>query len=161
MSYYSMFQMGLSGGIMVTGSHNPPEYNGFKLSMGKTTIFGDQIQELKKVLESEDFLRGDGTTEAYDISDEYVARYKEEFKDIAYFFRSGAGLRFDISDTAQMYFQYAYATGLALNDNNNSSVTRLTIGVDTIGLGVMVDIPCNKKDEDIPENTDTNELETN
>ena len=59
-----------------------------------------------------------------------------------------------------MYFQYAYATGLALNDNNNSSVTRLTIGVDTIGLGIMVDIPCNKKEE-TPKETETNELETN
>lgn len=90
----------------------------------------------------------------------YNVKDVEEFKDIAYFFRSGAGLRFDISDTAKMYFQYAYATGLALNDNNNSSVTRLTIGVDTIGLGIMVDIPCNKKEE-TPEETETNELETN
>ena len=90
----------------------------------------------------------------------YNVKDVEEFKDIAYFFRSGAGLRFDISDTAKMYFQYAYATGLALNDNNNSSVTRLTIGVDTIGLGIMVDIPCYKKEE-TPEETETNELETN
>jgi phosphomannomutase len=82
MSYYSMFQMNLSGGIMVTGSHNPPEYNGFKLSMGKTTIFGDQIQDLKKILESGDFIQGSGSVEDYDISDEYVARYKEEFKDM-------------------------------------------------------------------------------
>lgn len=82
MSYFSMFQMNLSGGIMVTGSHNPPEYNGFKLSMGKTTIFGEQIQDLKKILDSGDFLQGEGSVEDYDISDEYVARYKDEFKDM-------------------------------------------------------------------------------
>lgn len=82
MSYFSMFQMGLSGGIMVTGSHNPPEYNGFKLSMGKTTIFGDQIQELKSYVEQKQFHSGSGNCEDYDISDEYISRYKEEFKDM-------------------------------------------------------------------------------
>lgn len=81
-SYFSMFQMNLSGGIMVTGSHNPPEYNGFKLSMGKTTIFGDQIQKLKGVLENEDFIEGQGSVEDYDIFDQYVQRYKEEFKEM-------------------------------------------------------------------------------
>ena len=82
MSYYSMFQLNLSGGIMVTGSHNPPEYNGFKLSMGKTTIFGEQIQELKGYLKNENFISGSGAVESYDISDEYVQRYNEEFTDL-------------------------------------------------------------------------------
>ncbi len=82
MSYFSMFQMNLSGGIMVTGSHNPPEYNGFKLSLGKTTIFGDQIQELKGFLESANFISGEGSVENYDISPEYVSRYQEEFAEM-------------------------------------------------------------------------------
>jgi phosphomannomutase/phosphomannomutase/phosphoglucomutase len=82
MSYFSMFQLDLSGGIMVTGSHNPPEYNGFKLSKGKTTIFGAQIQELKKLLQSGRFTSGPGSTEDYDIIPEYVARYQEEFKSL-------------------------------------------------------------------------------
>ena len=79
MSYFSMFEMNLSGGIMVTGSHNPPEYNGFKLSMGKTTIFGEQIQELKALLESNDFSTGTGSVEKFDISNSYVERYGKEF----------------------------------------------------------------------------------
>ncbi len=82
MSYFSMFQMDLSGGIMVTGSHNPPEYNGFKLSKGKTTIFGEQIQELKKIMLSEDFISGKGSVEDHDLSQDYVDRYKEEFKEM-------------------------------------------------------------------------------
>ncbi len=94
MSYFSMFQMNLNGGIMVTGSHNPPEYNGFKLSMGRTTIFGEQIQVLKGFLEKEDFLTGNGSVEPYDISDEYVKRYQDEFssmKDIKVVLDCGNG----------------------------------------------------------------------
>ena len=49
-SYYSTFNLDLDGGIMVTGSHNPSEYNGFKISFGKTTIFGEEIQKLKKII---------------------------------------------------------------------------------------------------------------
>jgi phosphomannomutase len=82
MSYFSMFHMNLDGGIMVTGSHNPPEYNGFKLSKGKTSIFGDEIQSLMKIVESQEFQSGEGRVEKYDISDDYITRYKEEFKNI-------------------------------------------------------------------------------
>ncbi len=82
MSYFSMFELNLSGGIMVTGSHNPPEYNGFKLSKGKTTIFGEQIQELKTIMESGEFISGEGRSEDFDISEAYVERYKKEFKDL-------------------------------------------------------------------------------
>ncbi len=82
MSYFSMFSLSVDGGIMVTGSHNPPEYNGFKISMGKTTIFGDQIQELKSFLENKNFISGEGSVENLDISDQYVERYKKEFSDL-------------------------------------------------------------------------------
>lgn len=80
MSYYSMFEMGLHGGIMVTGSHNPPEYNGFKLSLGHTTIFGEQIQTLKSMIGQNYPTREPGKVEFIDISDLYVQRLKSEFK---------------------------------------------------------------------------------
>jgi phosphomannomutase/phosphoglucomutase len=49
--YFSLFQLPVHGGIMVTGSHNPPHYNGFKISMGQQTIYGEQIQELRRWME--------------------------------------------------------------------------------------------------------------
>ena len=82
MSYFSLFQMNLSGGIMVTGSHNPPSHNGFKLSIGKTTIFGDQIQKLKKLMKSNPSYHKKGSVEDFNISREYVERYRRQFQGI-------------------------------------------------------------------------------
>ena len=79
MSYFSLFQMNLCGAIMVTGSHNPCSHNGFKLSIGKTTIFGDQIQKLKKLMNSKPSFQKKGSVEDFNISNEYVERYREEF----------------------------------------------------------------------------------
>ena len=80
-SYFSMFHIpNAAGGVMITGSHNPPEYNGFKVSVGKTTIYGEEIQELRKLMESGEFAKGRGEISKKDIFDEYVARYREEFK---------------------------------------------------------------------------------
>ena len=78
-SYYSTFQLDLDGAIMVTGSHNPSEYNGFKISFGKTTIFGDDIQTLHKIIQAKDYVSGSGKSQDYDIFPEYLARYKKEF----------------------------------------------------------------------------------
>ncbi len=47
--YFSLHRMAVDGGIMITASHNPPEYNGFKICIGKDTIFGESIQELYRV----------------------------------------------------------------------------------------------------------------
>ena len=77
--YYSTFQLDLDGAIMVTGSHNPPEYNGFKISLGKTTIFGEEIQALKQMMLAENFVSGNGSIKNYDIFPEYLSRYKTEF----------------------------------------------------------------------------------
>lgn len=79
MSYFSMFNLQAVGGIMVTGSHNPPDYNGFKISFGKTTLFGEEIQELKKIIESNDYVTGSGSSEDHDIFPAYIERYRKEF----------------------------------------------------------------------------------
>lgn len=60
LEYFSIHHLDLDGGVMITGSHNPPEYNGFKISAGKETIHGEDIQELKKIMaevQSEDLRR--------------------------------------------------------------------------------------------------------
>lgn len=49
--YWSLYHFDLAGGIMVTGSHNPPEFNGLKLAKGKATIWGDEIQEVHRIIE--------------------------------------------------------------------------------------------------------------
>ncbi len=53
LQYFSMNILKVNGGVMITGSHNPPEYNGFKISVGKETIHGSEIQRLKEVLKEE------------------------------------------------------------------------------------------------------------
>ncbi len=84
-SYFSCFNLEVDGAFMVTGSHNPPEYNGFKISLGKTTIYGDDIQELRKIMQAKRYQDGDkkGESRDHDIFPAYVARYKAEFKDLA------------------------------------------------------------------------------
>ncbi|MDX9731753.1 MAG: phosphomannomutase/phosphoglucomutase [Bdellovibrionales bacterium] len=79
-SYFSCFHLEVDGAFMVTGSHNPPEYNGFKISLGKTTIFGPDIQELRRIIEAGRYQTGKGEARDHDIFPQYVARYKEEFK---------------------------------------------------------------------------------
>lgn len=80
-SYFSTFEGGVDGAIMVTGSHNPPEYNGFKISVGKSTIFGDDIQKLREIIEARDYVSGQGDVSHFDIFPTYLERYKKEFGD--------------------------------------------------------------------------------
>ena len=56
---------------MITGSHNPPEYNGFKICLGKQTLFGSQIQEIKEIALSGEFSNGAGTSENLEVLEDY------------------------------------------------------------------------------------------
>lgn len=81
--YFATFDIPeVQGAIQVTGSHNPPEYNGFKISVGKGTIFGEEIQRLRKIMEKGEFIDGQGSEENFDIKPQYYARYKKEFGNI-------------------------------------------------------------------------------
>jgi phosphomannomutase / phosphoglucomutase len=63
---------GLDGGLQVTGSHNPPEYNGFKMTLAGRSIFGAAIQELRTMIEGADYESGAGSVEVRPVLDEYV-----------------------------------------------------------------------------------------
>jgi phosphomannomutase/phosphoglucomutase len=69
--YFSLHHLDLEGGIMITASHNPPEYNGFKICNGRETIFGAEIQRLRTIMDEDNFVRARGTLESYDIGSVY------------------------------------------------------------------------------------------
>ncbi|MFQ5928320.1 MAG: phosphomannomutase/phosphoglucomutase [Acidobacteriota bacterium] len=77
--YFSLYRLNPDGGIMITGSHNPPEYNGFKVAVGKFTIYGDQIQEVAKIAESGDFAAGEGRMEKVSLLPDYHRYLVEAF----------------------------------------------------------------------------------
>ena len=70
-NYYSMFSLGVAGAVQITGSHNPPEFNGFKLSRDKKAVFGEAIQEIRVIIEKEDYETGEGAEASYDILTKY------------------------------------------------------------------------------------------
>ena len=70
--YYSLFHLDVGGGVLITGSHNSPAFNGFKLGLGKTTIYGDEIQQVRQIIDSEQFSEGAGRVTQQDVGGAYV-----------------------------------------------------------------------------------------
>src|SRR6185503_515187 len=64
--YFTLFSEDVEAGVMITGSHNPADNNGFKICLGKSTIFGEQISEIKRIALSGNFAAGDGKREERD-----------------------------------------------------------------------------------------------
>lgn len=77
--YFSLFTLPVGGGIMITGSHNAAEYNGFKICVGKEAIHGEAIQELRRVMEKGVFVSGAGRLSEYAIIPDYLAYIKKSF----------------------------------------------------------------------------------
>jgi phosphomannomutase/phosphoglucomutase len=71
--YWCVSRMPVIGGVQITGSHNPPEYNGFKISLRDGSLHGDQIQELYQLYQSGLAARPQGSVSATDVLDEYAA----------------------------------------------------------------------------------------
>lgn len=69
--YHTVFTKDVDGGVMITGSHNPPDHNGFKICLGKATLFGSQIQEIKDIALSGAFERGEGSVESIEVLGDY------------------------------------------------------------------------------------------
>ena len=77
-NYYSMFKLGVGGAVQITGSHNPPEFNGFKMSMDRKAVYGESIQTLRKYIENNDFEAGTGSEIKHDIRADYKAMIIEK-----------------------------------------------------------------------------------
>jgi phosphomannomutase/phosphoglucomutase len=78
--YYAVVHLKATGGVMITGSHNPPEHNGFKIVSGGGTIYGEAIQEILAIAERRDFESGEGKLEAVDIATPYVEEVASQFR---------------------------------------------------------------------------------
>lgn len=94
--YFSAFHLEVDGFAMITASHNPKEYNGFKLGIGKTTIFGADIAAVREMAQKQDFAGGSGSRTARDITADYI---------------DYLGSRFRLSRPIQVVLDPANATG--------------------------------------------------
>jgi phosphomannomutase len=79
MLYYAEAELDVGGGIMITGSHNPPEYNGFKMVLGGAAFFGVDIQKVGRMAADDDWEVGEGAIEDEQVIDHYVDRLLEGF----------------------------------------------------------------------------------
>ena len=75
--YFSLFELNVDGGLMITGSHNPPEYNGFKVALGRSTIYGEEIQALRRIIESGSYSSGAGKLTERDVLPTYVEMVRQ------------------------------------------------------------------------------------
>lgn len=78
--YFSIFHWDTDGGIQVTGSHNPAEYNGFKICLQKDTLHGEDIQAIRRLIEEKDFIDGSGSVENRDVHEPYWAWLKANIR---------------------------------------------------------------------------------
>lgn len=72
MVYFAAYALGTACGVMVTGSHNPPDYNGLKMVLAGETLSGETIQSLRVRIESGDLTSGEGTESQHDIAASYI-----------------------------------------------------------------------------------------
>ena len=77
--YYSCVHLRADGGVMITGSHNPSEFNGFKTVCGESTIHGEAIQEIRRIIDNRDFLSGEGSERSEDLVTPYVDEISKQF----------------------------------------------------------------------------------
>ncbi|MCB1681470.1 MAG: phosphomannomutase/phosphoglucomutase [Rhodospirillales bacterium] len=80
MLYFAVKHRKADAGIMVTGSHNPPDYNGFKMALQTGPVFGEKIQEIGRISAAGDFASGQGSRTDVDIKNDYVTRLIKDLK---------------------------------------------------------------------------------
>ena len=70
--YFTLHHLHVDGGIQITGSHNPPEFNGFKICLGHASVYGERIQAIRKIAESEKFRTARGTLQKTPVDEAYT-----------------------------------------------------------------------------------------
>lgn len=80
MLYYATYALNSDAGLMITGSHNPPDYNGMKLMLSGLSFFGADIQDLGRLIEAQDFENGEGESTQRPLLNGYVERILSDFK---------------------------------------------------------------------------------
>lgn len=78
--YFTLFNGGVNGGVMITGSHNPPDNNGFKVCLGRSTIFGQRILEIRDLALNRKFASGTGTLEQREVLPSYCEHISSNVK---------------------------------------------------------------------------------
>lgn len=71
-NYFALHHLDIDGSVQITGSHNPPEYNGFKMSLTRGAVYGEQIQAIREIIDNEDYATGQGMRSEQDILDDYI-----------------------------------------------------------------------------------------
>ena len=78
--YFSMHHLKVDAGIMITGSHNPPNFNGFKITMYNAPVYGEMISEIKDIILNGKYPTGEGSYEKVDVIDDYIDVIKKDIK---------------------------------------------------------------------------------
>jgi phosphomannomutase/phosphoglucomutase len=78
--YFSATHLEADGAVMITGSHNPSEFNGFKTVSGSTSLHGEAIQDLRRLIDSRDFAAGHGTHHSMDVIPAYLDELSPQFE---------------------------------------------------------------------------------
>ena len=131
--YFSAFHYDENAGIMITGSHNPSEFNGFKIGLNKTTIYGEEIQNLRKLIETSKFKSGKGTVSKLNPVPDYIKMILSKVK-----IKSGLKVVFDAGNGT---------AGVVIEELFNK------MGIEPIFINVMPDgnFPAHLPDPTIPE----------
>ncbi len=109
-AYFAQKKNGLDACIIVTASHNPPQFNGFKLVVGEAGLYGKKIQEIADIFESENFASGKGTVREIPVEQDYIGFMRKRFS-----FSSGIKIGIDTGNGTAGPFVKKLFTALGIN----------------------------------------------